>query len=372
MNITEIVNEYNAGASLNQLAKKLNLDSRTVKKILVRNNINIRSHQRYVTSDPLALQQNIIDLYKSGYTIPQIIKKLHTSGRMIAKILKNNNVPRTKRYLKKFNRHFFSPLAINQNHEIKSYWVGFIMGDGCLGASNNSLVIQLSRRDINHLYKFKESVEAENVNVKECIVNGLGGERESCVIQLCSREIHQDLGYWGVTPRKSFTAQFKNINQLDKVALFRGLHDSDGWVGESGGYPTVGCCGSKDCMDSVLEFYKEICPSLSASVLPKKNIWSVYTSGNYAIEIIKAMYFDANIYLDRKRQRAFEIIARWSNREMGNQRVKYHIISDKDREDIWRLYTEDKLNYTQIARIIGCTSVTVSQTLKKMCQLISY
>lgn len=83
----QIINEYvNTNISINQLAKKYNLEYTTVYSWLKKNNINIRNSHKKEVND-----QDIIQAYNTGLSILQINKKFHISNKYIIKVINTIN-----------------------------------------------------------------------------------------------------------------------------------------------------------------------------------------------------------------------------------------------------------------------------------------
>jgi hypothetical protein len=92
---------------------------------------------------------------------------------------------------------------------------------------------------------------------------------------------------------------------------WRGLVDGDGWViTNKNGKPTIGLCGTKE----ICEGFKAFCQSVSptkANVSKNRGSYQYAVSGSFTIPIIRALYQDATIYLDRKYEKAMEILAEY-------------------------------------------------------------
>ena len=77
-----------------------------------------------------------------------------------------------------YNKDFFNKI----DTEEKAYWLGFLYADGCIVTRSKckkvtpmSLELVLSSIDINHLYKFLNSLES-NIEIKNKIVE-LNGKK---------------------------------------------------------------------------------------------------------------------------------------------------------------------------------------------------
>lgn len=86
----EFINWYNSGASLKYLAAKYNTDRDTVKRFLIKHNVDLRDHSRLMNNKDL--QSSMIDDFLSGMPYKDIEVKYHADTRTIKKILVMNGI----------------------------------------------------------------------------------------------------------------------------------------------------------------------------------------------------------------------------------------------------------------------------------------
>ena len=141
MIIEKVINEYNDGLSVIEVADKLNLDRNKVKRILLKNGIKIRTR-----GETQLLNRN----YRCFETI---------------------------------------------DSEEKSYWLGFIMADGC--CIKNKLTIGLKGEDKSHLEKFKKFINSPN-KISEGVVKLNNKIFTSCCFTVTCKILVQDLLKYGV------------------------------------------------------------------------------------------------------------------------------------------------------------------------------
>ena len=80
----------------------------------------------------------------------------------------------------------------------KAYWLGFILADGLIDNSvAHKLVINLQLSDIDHLYKFRDFLNAD-VPVKSYPHY----KSSRATIRICRKKIVNDLKKFGVVPNK--------------------------------------------------------------------------------------------------------------------------------------------------------------------------
>jgi hypothetical protein len=121
------------------------------------------------------------------------------------------------------NQYYWSDL----DSLIKCYYIGFLIGDGCV--YNNKLSIGLSAKDIDWLQTFKNETTC-TANIRLYSNNGY-----DCVsLEQSSRQWCDDLYTYNVIPRKSCIVELPmdEVNTLEEIsALILGIFDSDGTIG---------------------------------------------------------------------------------------------------------------------------------------------
>lgn len=81
---------YTNGASLKYLADKYNTDKETVKRFLIKYNVNLRVHSQLMNDS--SLHKELIDNYLSGMRFSDLENKYHADSRTIKKILVMNGI----------------------------------------------------------------------------------------------------------------------------------------------------------------------------------------------------------------------------------------------------------------------------------------
>lgn len=195
------------------------------------------------------------------------------------------------------NDYFFD----NLDNEYSCYWSGFILGDGSI--FGDRVRIELHRKDRKHLQKFLDDLDSNYP-----IANRR--KREISYIQITSKHMVDSLKKYGVVQNKIYIAKpvIADYPSLQKH-VYRGLIDSDGSLGIYKGSPSITLSGTKDVCDGFREFCKILCNS-KAKVHDIKNNkgFSFNIGGKYSIPVIRELYSDSNIYLDRKYKIAMRIL----------------------------------------------------------------
>ena len=196
----------------------------------------------------------------------------------------------------------------------KAYWLGFLTADGCMHPTaaypeGAYLTIDLSITDADHLVKLKEAIGASR-NVRKAVKRS--GERLQGYASLAigSHRLAEPLIALGITPRKSATVEPWDGPEHLMPHYWRGLFDGDGSLAYKGpGLHTAFLCGSEACVRAFLAWAQEICGT-KATPYFKTGCWYVSISGRYQVpKLVRAMYANATVSLDRKQERANAILA---------------------------------------------------------------
>ena len=224
-------------------------------------------------------------------------------------------------------RHFFNEDYFkNIDTEDKAYWLGFIAADGCVikCSSYNSyrLQISVSINDIEHLEKFLECIEANDIEIKTFKSSGFSSnnkKEDMAMVRLNSAKLCNDLRKYNIHERKSYDIEIPDLTNDMMIHYLRGFIDGDGSyhyhydnksnryrysfeiVGASSlmAYQLQGCFLSNGINVNVYT---------RKSKLSDKQIYRLMTaSRKEMLKIINLLYSDANIYLNRKYEKINEI-----------------------------------------------------------------
>ena len=166
----------------------------------------------------------ILDKYNSGLSLANIAKEVGLSKPTITRIVDESgykipNRRRTKYYI---DSNYFSKI----DKEDKAYWLGFIAADGNIRKDLNRLRIELAIKDKKHLEKF-----ANDINTNSPIVE-VNREYPSCYININNHNICNDLVNKGIVPNKSLILDIKldEIEEKYYYDIIRGYFDGDGSI----------------------------------------------------------------------------------------------------------------------------------------------
>lgn len=258
-----------------------------------------------------------------------MIQNPNISSRKIAKIF---NVSRSvterlayftdrKFILKEVNERFFE----NINTEEKAYWLGFMYADGYVtnrkGTQSFIVELCLQSKDLNHLYKFKESLNSDIEPVKKK-TTCKGKTYEAHKFSINRKAMYNDLIHKGCYENKSLILKFPDISLFKEQSLvkhfIRGYFEGDGCVGL---YKTkdvkkkqvsLNILGTENFLKGIIEYFKGNNLDIGSENIykgtgTKKNISYIQKSHEKAFNILEFIYSDCNIYLDRKYEKYIEI-----------------------------------------------------------------
>lgn len=207
------------------------------------------------------------------------------------------------------NEHYFDVI----DSEDKSYWLGFLMADGCV-TDRGDIVLSLAPKDFNHLQKFNSSLSS-SYPIKERKTILKNKIYKSYGIDIRSRKLCLSLSKMNIIPRKSLAAKPPKINADLLKHFWRGVFDGDGSI-----YPLfktyktskyksyhAQLVGSHDMMVGFSKFL-DCFLNLQIKVRKHKNIFSVTINRWTAMKVLNFLYHDSSIFLSRKRALAAETV----------------------------------------------------------------
>lgn len=213
------------------------------------------------------------------------------------------------------NENFFDII----DTEEKSYWLGFIWGDGYTQYRDKrgyTFKLELAKIDEEHLEKFKKSLKCDKKILRYYTKSSFGTFLSSR-FSLYKRHFVQVLrDKYGIISRRSdFSKIIENIPFHLHKHLLRGLLDADGSI-------TYRVIKHKKCnrlewsidligSDSVLDWYNDLLikNNLTKSIYKRsvrhegkdEGMSTIRITGNIIAEnILDFIYENSNIYLDRK------------------------------------------------------------------------
>lgn len=238
-------------------------------------------------------------LYESGSRIEEVQQKSSVSRPVIYRELR-------KRGINSHNGRIYS--CDHNSFDIPSadrdYWVGMMMADGCVslqGLNSYRIKLNLMNSDIEHLHKFKKFLKANNPIYEICTDN-----IQRATLSICSKRLFDSLSKFGVIPRKTKIAK---VHFLQKSKDFwRGVIDGDGCLQFRNSKPSISIAGSQNLTLQYINFIKSFLPYCKVNPYLINQTFCVDLRGNNAYQVIKYLYKDCSVALNRKNETAKNII----------------------------------------------------------------
>ena len=253
----------------------------------------------------------------------EIVNKNHDYIYNTMFLKEEQKVSQENLYKSKYGKYF-----VNQDYfekidtEWKAYWLGFLYADGTNRIHKNKkknkmeyvVKIGLSSVDINHLYKFKKSLQSDSpIKTRKILLDNKNFE--CCDISICNQKICESLNDLGCTPNKSLTLKFPTEKQVPKYLLkhfIRGYFDGDGCVhiNKLNKSTVINFVGTKDFLEGIRKVFNEELkiPNLTICQKNGQKAYQLSYSGIEEFEkIFEYLYRNSNICLDRKLDK-FKII----------------------------------------------------------------
>jgi len=213
----------------------------------------------------------------------------------------------------KYNHSLDDTVFETINTEEKAYWLGFLTADGYIreGASSG-INLRLQLRDKDHIIKFQKFLSSDHKLQEGNTKSSTGKDCSFVNLAITNIKLSNDLVALGLHQNKSKTA--KPCDQVPSILLkhyYRGLIDGDGSLTKSSRDGVlIGLCGTYDICRGFLNFVKNIIGIQTSLKIATRIDGLSYLrfSKNPSKEIIKFLYQDAKVSLDRKQAIAYEVI----------------------------------------------------------------
>ena len=246
--------------------------------------------------------QKIIDEYNSGKSLKKINLISGIGCKTLSDIIKQNGEIMIRNDSDKSRKYTIDENIFNELTEQSVYWIGFIMGDGCITKTGKEfavLNVALNEKDLRHVEKFKEFM-----NTNKPI--GYIEKYNTYSLTINSKQICDILSNFDAINRKSYNAtEKKNIpNELERH-YWRGLIDADGHLRYDSKCDKwyIGLTGSFKLCWQFFDYVAKVIKLDSKTSVRKvsDNGSRVEFVGNLLpLSIIRNLYEDSTIYLERK------------------------------------------------------------------------
>lgn len=245
----------------------------------------------------------IRDLYATGLSCLEVGNKLGLTEKVVSTRLKQWGLRRTWSQTKR--KYALREDAFSEVNPESLYWAGFLMADGNVWHSRNRQArtsVAVKRDDRVHLGKLAAFVGMPLESIHESL------KKPMSKLTIASNRLASDLAEYGVLPQKSFTAYVPDDRDdvLYSTDFWRGVVDGDGSLM----IPYAGQCVLALASASP-KFRQQFEQFLRYHNLPTGTVsqdinYKIY--GVAARPVIRALYLNASVYLERKHQKAMVIL----------------------------------------------------------------
>lgn len=184
--------------------------------------------------------------------------------------------------------------------------MGFLYADGCV--TGNKIELSLKESDKEHLYKMCDFVKCSHDKVR---INKTNFENcFRCRLTLIDKHFAQRLINLGCVERKSCILTFPELSIFSNQKLIRhfirGYFDGDGCISyadKTHTKPCVSVLGTKDICNKIIEYTLKVPAKLYPNSKKNPIVKTYSTAGAKSLAFMYILYYNSNIYLDRKYQR---------------------------------------------------------------------
>ncbi|WP_394174020.1 LAGLIDADG family homing endonuclease [Guptibacillus hwajinpoensis] len=265
-----------------------------------------RNYKKWTDEEILFLRKN-----SDIYTVQMLGEKLERNESSVQNKLTKLKIKKKRlahtTYL--YNREFFQNIDVEE----KSYWLGFVAADGCIlggGRTGKRLKISLHKDEKKHLEKFVKSLDG-NIDIKDYKYKTKDGFYEHVEISVGSNKLCNDLEKLNITKAKSKTLRMSEIRDDLIRHYLRAYIDGDGhyYLSKDGKKSYIEIyVGSKELLDFFRSYLESNGIDNYIFHYQNKNIYKISVHNkNSKLTLIRLLYKDATIFLDRKKEKALKI-----------------------------------------------------------------
>jgi hypothetical protein len=331
-----LIDAYISGEGISKVADRWKIARPTAKRILVEAGVTLRPRSTVTEMDAEA-RATLVRRYRDGESAPDIAKSVGCNYVTIYRLLRQAGIDIRSHSQAKRVAHPLREDAFDEPLTPEArYWIGMLITDGCVTEQQGCpyIALMLQGRDRRHVEKLTEFLGSTNaihdgISFDNGIVKSRDGQGfKSSKAAFRSKRLGDALARYGVVPRKSKTAKVIGL-EMDRD-FWRGAIDGDGSLFfDKRGMPTVALCGSEFLVNQFAAYIKMVSPECVAKPHPATTIFAVSASGSHAYRVAEALYADCCVALDRKLEKAREILARpdpFVNRTLRWSHVTVEII----------------------------------------------
>jgi intein-encoded DNA endonuclease-like protein len=312
----QIIHAYEGGMEMRELANQYVCDVRSMRRFLERHGVQIRHAYNNRPGHLDGKVSEIVDAYVNGMDCTQLGEKYGCSNSSIRALLERNGISRRdlsfvrRKYA--IDDHYFDII----DTEEKAYILGWLYTDGYNHRQTNTVSLEIQESDVEILEKIKNAMGYNDRPLKyrtKPIPNGTYIHMVSLLV--CNREISKKLEEHGVRQAKSHTITFPSDEIVPphlKRHFIRGCFDGDGSFGlykESNRSRKWACSlsGQKQFFDGFANYLTEL--GITNGIWVSEYAANLQISRKSSFQALyNLLYADATIYLERKYQKATDIL----------------------------------------------------------------
>lgn len=293
MNIPQIVKEERLKGKTNaEIAKIIGKSKDTVSRHL--KNLGIKPQRVLYLEENARLAPLIIEDLKEGLlSIYAIAKKYNRSDYYIKSIAKKYNIKTKSReeHLDEVTIVKNNPFEDLTNPDVQ-YWLGMLAADGSI--CKNRIRLSLQEKDLGHIEKFKSFI-GYDLKIGTTLKNN---KYRGYHVHFRSKKVSDFLYNLGITPRKTFTIDYKGPLTID---FLRGVIDGDGYIRKNRREISISSASLifinqlHDFIENTLEIECKIRNP------ENNNVYIAEVCGKAKVKkLIELLYTNAHTYLQRK------------------------------------------------------------------------
>lgn len=274
-----------------------------------------------MTKLTLKQEEDICQEYlNTNITQQELANKYYCSRSWIIILLKKKNIKR--KYIHS-NTKLNNLIFCNENYfevidtSAKSYYLGFIAGDGSLSVKENALRLKLAIKDKKFLEDFSIALESKYpIRIKHEFLKKTGKVYEECEIKIIRSKLITDLTKHGVGPNKSKELFISKTIPDELIKDFvRGIIDSDGcWSINSKNNISFSFLSSVySFAEEIRTFLMKQCSLEEVKIIQRNGCWETTWGGNLQCNRIFKYLYSNGPWLDRKYKVASEHFANLHN-----------------------------------------------------------
>lgn len=307
-------------------------------------------------------RRETVECYLRGERIKSIARKFNVNHKTIGKNLRRAGIPIMPREDRsRVYTHDEKAFSISTPESL--YWIGFLFADGSLRkpkGGNWRLSLGLCKRDKNHLLSFRKFLGATNPLSWEpprdcCIKDRKFRSTGNYRLDMSCSAVGDHLASIGLNSKK--VDRWPTEELQNSVDFWRGMIDGDGCI--EGTRIQLGSAKK----EVILDFRRFVLGILGegsvGKVYPQAGSWRLSVNSHSAILLARRLYYPGCVALRRKLKRAREISAK-STVAKGT----FLKISREKEEVIWQLRQRGR-TLNSIADEFGVSRVAVAQHIRR-------